>query len=214
MASDSIQATPTTGPVAVAHPKPAPKPEAPKQPSMKGDQLSVRRPAPKAPEAEAKASVEVPGEDVRNSVSLTGTVLGPVVTAKQSVGMLASATFKNPLLAKLSNVAGKTAGFASKFKFLTNPAVTGGLKVVSRALPFLGLGLLSFDGYATVKTFMTPEASGTRKALTAGRFLFNAISTGVSFIPGAGFVYSLLPGLVGNGFEIAMAKLNAKEAAK
>lgn len=168
-------------------------------PKMKGDQLAVSQ----------KASTEVPGEDIRNQVSLTGTVLGPVVTAKQTVGMLANASFKNRLLAGVSKLAGKVAASAGQLRFLSSPVVSGGLKTISRGLPIIGLGLLGFDGYATVKTFQNPEASGLRKGLTLGRFVFNAIGTAVSFIPGAGFVYSLAPSLVGNGFEIACAKLNS-----
>lgn len=173
-------------------------------PKIQGDQLKVS----------PKASTEVPGEDIRNQVSLTGTVLGPVVTAKQTVGMLANASFKNPMLGHIGKLAGKVAAAAGKVRFLSNPIVTGGLKTISRGLPFIGLGLLGFDGFATVKTFMNPEASGLRKGLTLGRFVFNAIGTAVSFIPGAGFVYSLAPSLVGNGFEIAMAKLNAGKGSK
>lgn len=192
-------------------------------PKIAADKLAVRRaPAPvakqeakpEAPKSPPSPAAAVPGEEVRNTVSITGTVLGPIVTLRQSLGMLASATFKSPVITTVASKVVKAAGFLSKYKVFNNPITQAGMRHASRALPFIGAGILAFDGYATVRTFMNPEATGTRKALTAGRFLFNAIATGVSFIPGAGFVYSLLPGLIGNGFEVAMARLNAKEAAK
>lgn len=196
-----------------------------KVPVMAADNLRVRRAEPKpakAEEAKAEApkkappspSAAVPGEDVRNTVSLTNTILGPLVTLKQGVGMLASATFKSRMGTSLAQGAVKVAEKASKFlPFLKSPIATKSLQLVGRGLPFISAGILAFDAFATVKTFMNPEASGTRKALTAGRFLFNAIATAVSFIPGAGFIYSMPPALIGNVFEIAMAKLNTKEAA-
>ncbi|MFN3428913.1 MAG: hypothetical protein ACK46X_03050 [Candidatus Sericytochromatia bacterium] len=193
-----------------------------KVPVMAADNLRVRRAEPKPEPAEPKAakkappspSAAVPGEDVRNTVSLTNTILGPLVTLKQGIGMLASATFKSRMGTSLAQGAVKAAEKASKFlPFLKSPIAAKSLQLVGRGLPFISAGILAFDAFATVKTFMNPEASGTRKALTAGRFLFNAIATGVSFIPGAGFIYSMPPALVGNVFEIAMAKLNTKEAA-
>ena len=194
-------------------------------PKMAADKLAVRKPQPKV-EAKAETkkdepkklpspSAAVPGEDIRNSVSVTGTVLGPIVTAKQVLGTLANATFKSRVATTAAQGVVKAADKLGKFlPFLKSPAVAKGMTLIGRGLPFISAGILAFDAFATVKTFMNPEASGTRKALTAGRFLFNAIATGVSFIPGAGFIYSLAPALVGNGFELAMAKLNAKEAAK
>jgi hypothetical protein len=192
-------------------------------PTIAADKLAVRRAPkpvekqdakPEAPKSPPSPVAAVPGEEVRNTVSITGTVLGPIVTLRQSLGMLATATFKSPVITTVAKKIVSAAGFLNKFKVFNNPLTQAGMRHASRALPFIGAGILAFDGYATVRTFMNPEATGTRKALTAGRFLFNAIATGVSFIPGAGFIYSLLPGLIGNGFEVAMARLNAKEAAK
>jgi hypothetical protein len=192
-----------------------------KAPVMAADKLAVRRPEPKV-EAKTETqkgpkspSAAVPGEDVRNGVSLTGTVLGPLVTLKQGIQMLATASFKSRLATSAAQGIVKGAEKLGKFlPFIKSPVVAKGLNLIGRGLPFISAGILAFDGFATVKTFMNPEASGMRKALTAGRFLFNAIATGVSFIPGAGFLYSLAPALVGNGFELAMAKLNGSEAAK
>lgn len=194
--------------------------EQPAAPKIAADKLAVSRPAIKpakqeaAPKSPPSPAAAVPGEEVRNTVAITGTVLGPLVTLRQSFGMLAEATFKSPVVTSVASKVVKAGGFLSKYKIFNNPLTQAGMRHASRVLPFIGLGILAFDGFATVRTFLHPEASGTRKALTAGRFLFNAIATGVSFIPGAGFIYSLLPGLIGNGFEVAMARLNAKETAK
>jgi hypothetical protein len=215
-------ATPTAAKPVIATVKPAAEAKAP---VMAADNLRVRRAEPKPAKAEeAKAespkkappspSAAVPGEDVRNTVSITGTVLGPLVTLKQGIGALANASFKSRIGTSLAQGVVKAAEKASKFlPFLKSPIATKSMQLIGRGLPFISAGILAFDAFATVKTFMNPEASGTRKALTAGRFLFNAIATGVSFIPGAGFLYSMPPALIGNVFEIAMAKLNTKEAA-
>lgn len=157
-------------------------------------------------------SAKVPGEDVRNSLSIAGQIAGPIVTAKQTIGMLAKATFKSPLLAKAAHFATRSAGALGKLPLFRSPALATGLKWVGRGLPFLGAAILAFDGFAFFKTILNPEASGMRKFLTSGRFLFNAIATAVSFIPGAGFVYSLAPALVGNVFEYGLMKQNADEA--
>ena len=183
--------------------------------TLAADKLVVSKAAktePKKAESPASNAV-VPGEDVRNTVAVANTVLGPVVTANQGIKMLAETTFKNQWLDDAANWLVRGANTLGKFKFLQSPVLSASMRHVSRALPFIGAGILAFDGYATIKTFTNPEASGTRKALTAGRFLFNAIATGVSFIPGAGFIYSLAPGLIGNIFEVALARLNGKEAA-
>ncbi|MNS72813.1 hypothetical protein D3C72_1062330 [compost metagenome] len=226
MAQD-IRTTTAAAPVAakpvIATVKPAPEAKAP---VMAADNLRVRRAEPKPAQAEdAKAeapkkksppspSAAVPGEDVRNTVSITGTVLGPLVTLKQGIGALANASFKSRLGTSFAQGVVKVAEKAGKFlPFLKSPVATKSMQLIGRGLPWISAGILAFDAFATVKTFMNPEASGTRKALTAGRFLFNAIATGVSFIPGAGFLYSMPPALIGNVFEIAMAKLNTKEAA-
>jgi hypothetical protein len=212
-------AAPTAAKPVIATVKPAAEAKAP---VMAADNLRVRRAEPKADEAKAEApkkappspSAAVPGEDVRNTVSITGTVLGPLVTLKQGIGALANASFKSRIGTSLAQGVVKAAEKASKFlPFLKSPIATKSMQLIGRGLPFISAGILAFDAFATVKTFMNPEASGTRKALTAGRFLFNAIATGVSFIPGAGFLYSMPPALIGNVFEIAMAKLNTKEAA-
>ena len=179
-------------------------------PKMAADKLAVRKPQPKV---EAKA--ETKKDEPKKLPSPSAAVLGPIVTAKQVLGTLANATFKSRVATTAAQGVVKAADKLGKFlPFLKSPAVAKGMTLIGRGLPFISAGILAFDAFATVKTFMNPEASGTRKALTAGRFLFNAIATGVSFIPGAGFIYSLAPALVGNGFELAMAKLNAKEAAK
>lgn len=188
-----------------------------KAPSIAQDKLAVaKRPAEnKAADQKAPPSptAAAPGEEVRNKLSIGGQILGPIVTIKQSLGMLASLTVKNPLLKGLVHgIVRGTTFLGTKLRFLSSPALTTGLKWVGRGLPFLSAGILAFDAYATYHTFTTPGASTLRKGLTLGRFISNAVATAVSFIPGAGMVYALIPAWIGNGFEFAMMKLNADES--
>lgn len=217
MASE-ITATRNVGPTAPKTPAPMVA-KADKTAVIAKDKLVVAKrpakteePAKKAPPSPAAAA---PGEEVRNKLSIGGQILGPIVTIKQSLGMLANLTIKNPLVKGLVHglVRGSTF-LGTKLSFLRSPAVTTGLKWIGRGLPFLSAGILAFDAYATYHTFTTPGASTLRKGLTLGRFISNAVATAVSFIPGAGMVYALIPAWIGNGFEFAMMKLNADEAKK
>lgn len=179
--------------------------KAPAKPKPASEKSKPARKAPPSP------SAKVPGEEVRNTLSIASQVVGPAVTAKQTIGMLAAASFKSPLLQKGAEALVRFAGAASKLPVIRSAAVGSSLKLLGRAMPFLSAGILAFDGFAFFKTIFNPQASGTRKALTTGRFLANAVATAVSFIPGAGFVYALAPALVGNVFEFGLMKLNSKE---
>lgn len=184
------------------------------EPAPKAAQIKAAKVARKAPPS---PSAKVPGEEVRNTLSIAGQVVGPVVTAEQTLGILSAATFKNPLFGKAASALVHYAGAIGKLPLFRHPAVHSGVKLMGRAMPFLSAGILAFDAFAFVKTIANPEASGMRKFLTTGRFIANAVATGVSFIPGAGFVYALAPALVGNVFEFGLMKLNkdeAKQAAK
>lgn len=154
------------------------------------------------------AGTTAPGEDVRNTLSIFNMLMAPLVTFEQSLGMLGKATFKSPLLRAGSRTLLNTAEVVGVLPLLRQPVMRTGLKAVGRFLPILSATLLCFDGYAMFHTFKSAEASGLRKALTAGRFVANAIAAAASFIPGAGMVYAMIPNMVGNVFEISVMRMN------
>ena len=165
-----------------------------------GDRLSLSKP---------HADV-VPGEKIRTGLNLIGMVLGPVVTAKQTIHMIALATSKTPWIEAVLNRIGPIARVVDESPFMSSRPFLVTTNVLSRALPVLGLGILAFDGYAAIQTLRDPHASVERKALVAGRFGFNALSTALSFIPGAGFVYAIAPGFIAMGLDFWIKHLNAE----
>lgn len=196
-------------PLAAAASRPA---QAPAVPAITRDRrLVVGRPAERPqPATPPKAGFKAPGEDLRNGVSVINMVLGPLVTAGQAVGMLAKATFANPLIDALAHTAVNLAERVGHMPFLQQPLMRSGFHTAARILPFISAGLLCFDAYAAWHTLRNPQASGLRKGLTVARFGCNAVACAMTFVPGAGFVYSLVPALVGNVFEFAVMRMNAK----
>lgn len=193
-------------PAAVPSPKPAPAPVAADRVFVSKEAKAESKPVKPA----ADAVVTAPGEDVRNKLSVFGMVAGPVVMLQQAIDIVGNLTFKNPLFQTLTKPLVHTAGFLGRMPLLSKPLVQSGLTKVGRALPFLGVGILAFDGYAAAKTLTNDQASSTRKWLTAGRFGMGVITAGLNFIPRVGMVAGIIPGLIGNVFEFALMKRNAQ----
>lgn len=211
--SNELTTRPATSPVAAPKspaPAPAAKAPAPKGPAMTADRVDLSDKKAEDKKAAPDAPAAVPGESVRNQVSLFGTVAGPVVTAKQGVNMLAKMNFKQNFLQKGADFVVKNATKLGGLKFFSSVAFQTGFKWVGRCLPVIGAGILAFDGYSAFKTFTDPEASTKRKVLTGGRFAFNALGTVLNFIPGVGMIYGIPAGLVGNAFEYLTMRMNAK----
>lgn len=205
-----LKASPTpTAPALpkAAAPAPAARPVAPKRPGIAADSVSLSEKAETQPSA---APSMLPGETIRNNVSLAGSVAAPLVTAKQSVNMLASASFRQTFLQKAANLAVGLANKVGALKIFANKGFQKSFNGVGKALPWLGAGVLAFDGVSAAKTLTDDKASTKRKTLTGFRFLFNALGTGLSFIPRVGMVLGIPAGLIGNVFEIWTARMNAK----
>ncbi len=184
-----------TAPAArAAAPKPAPKPV-----------------APAAAKPVASRDVVVPGEGVRTALCFTAMVLNPLIQASQTVGMLARATFANPLLASGAALVVRGAGALAATPIVNNPVTRGAMRAAGIALPFVNAGILAFDAYAAWQTVTNPAASRYRKGLTLARLGTNAIATGLSFIPGNGAVLAMAPAWASIGLDLWIKRLNAKE---
>lgn len=156
----------------------------------------------------APANTAVPGENIRTGLWIAGQVLGPVATAEQAIKQLA------PLVAG-KVVLGTAARGALKFMEAIEhfPGGAVALKGIARIVPWLGAGVLAFDGYAAIKTFTDPAASTKRKLLTGARFALNAVSTAISFVPGWGMLAAIAPGMAAMCFDFAIKGMNGRHEA-
>ena len=168
--------------------------------------------APKAVAPKPARDVVVPGENVRTGLCVTAMVLNPLIQASQTVGMLARASFSNPVLARGAAIVVGGAGLLAASPLVNNPVTRGAMRAAGIALPFVNAGILAFDAYAAWRTVTNPAASKPRVALTLARLGCNAVATALSFIPGNGAVLAMAPAWASIGLDLWIKRLNAKEA--
>lgn len=229
-AKDVLVKTPAPAASTAVAPKKAPalKVESAK---MEADaRVQTRKPVEPAKPVVAK----VPGEDVRNGVSIFGQIFGPIVTVQETASSLKGVSLVTklasvPFLGKAVQlvapvgemIARSTLGKAvvrhaqgiANLPFFRSPAFQAVWGKVKPALKGISVLLTAFDGYAFVRTLLNKDASVARKALTGGRFLANLAALVVMLrLPNAGVALANIPAFVGNLFEYSLMWLNGKEA--